>query len=288
MTNTPNENQKRRFAAKYRSRWQGWLALVFGITSTTNGEIYGPILGVPLVVFGIYLLRGQGLSPKSIERAKKKADKLQSKIDAATRDLETAQGGQAVVAYRNLEEVLKSTKLPDYQNTLERILQDIKFDKSKLNSDRIGIISGPGIINRNQVEVFKDWVIYGQSAFDIEPSTRGEVHVEGNVQLDQKGNKHDMRTASMQFVSSSWSKTFPINLNGVTEARRIVAQLSVVTDSLKPAGVTTADITKMIETILSNSGQPPAEKLKQLSDLRFQRLLSDSEFEAAKARILGI
>jgi hypothetical protein len=44
----------------------------------------------------------------------------------------------------------------------------------------------------------------------------------------------------------------------------------------------------MIETILSNSGQPPAEKLKQLSDLRFQRLLSDSEFDAAKARILGI
>jgi hypothetical protein len=239
-------------------------------------------------VFGIYLLRGQGLSPKSIERSKKKADKLQSKIDSATRDLETAQGGKAVVAYRNLDEVLKSTKLPDYQNTLEKILKDIKFDKSKLNSDRIGIISGPGIINRNQVEVFKDWIIYGQSAFDIEPSTRGEVHVEGNVQLDQKGKKHDMRTASIQFVSSSWSKTFPINLNDVTDARRIVAQLSVVTDSLKPAGVTSADIAKMIETILSNSGQPPAEKLKQLSDLRFQRLLSDSEFEAAKARILGI
>ena len=45
---------------------------------------------------------------------------------------------------------------------------------------------------------------------------------------------------------------------------------------------------KMMETILNSSGQPPAEKLKQLSDLRFQRLLSDSEFEAAKARILGI
>lgn len=288
MTNAPNENQKRRFAAKYRSKWQGWLALIFGITSTTNGEIYGPILGVPLVVLGIYLLRGQGLSPKSIERSKKKADKLQSKIESATRDLETAQGGRAVVAYRNLEEVLKSTKLPDYQNTLEKILQDIKFDKSKLNSDRIGIISGPGIINRNQVEVFKDWIIYGQSAFDIEPSTRGEVHVEGNIQLDQKGKQHDLRKASIQFVSSSWSKTFPINLNDVSDARRIVAQLSVVTDSLKPAGVTSADIAKMIETILSNSGQPPAEKLKQLSDLRFQRLLSDSEFEAAKARILGI
>jgi hypothetical protein len=97
-----------------------------------------------------------------------------------------------------------------------------------------------------------------------------------------------MRTASVQFVSSSWSQTFPTNVNAVSDARRIVAQLSVVTDSLKPAGVTTADITKMIETILSNSGQPPAEKLKQLSDLRFQRLLSDSEFDAAKARILGI
>ena len=92
----------------------------------------------------------------------------------------------------------------------------------------------------------------------------------------------------MHFVSTNWSHTFPFDLNQVSEARRIVAQLSVVIENLKPASVTSADITKMIETIMNNSGQPAAEKLKQLSDLRFQRLLSDSEFEAAKSRILGI
>lgn len=288
MTDTSNENQKRRFAAKYRSKWQGWIAILFGISWTVSGEVYLLILGVPLIVFGIYLLRGQGLSPKSIERAKKKAEKSQAKIDLATRDLESATGGKAVVAYRNLEKLLKSTKLPDYQERLDQILQQIKFDKSKLHSEHIGTIPGEGIINTTKIEVFKDWIIYGQSAFDVEPSTRGEVHIEGSVQIDQKGKKHDMRTASVQFVSSSWSQTFPTDVNAVSDARRIVAQLSVFTDSLKPAGVTTADITKMIETILSNSGQPPAEKLKQLSDLRFQRLLSDSEFDAAKARILGI
>lgn len=286
MTQLPVENNGRRFAAKYQSKWQGWVSITLGISLTSTGT--GAIVGVPLIILGIYLLRGQELSPKSIERAEKKAEKLQSKIDEATRTLESATGGHAVVAYRNLEAILKSTKLPDYHGQLDQILQDIKFDKSKLNSNRIGSLSGPSMLSKTPIEVFENWIIFGQTAYDIESSTRGEVHVEGNVQIDAKGRKHDGRTAFVQFVSSSWSNTFPINLNEVTEARRIVAQMSVVTDSLKPAGITAADISKMIETILNNSGQPPAEKLQQLSDLRFQRLLSDVEFDAAKARILGI
>jgi hypothetical protein len=138
------------------------------------------------------------------------------------------------------------------------------------------------------VEVYKNWIISGQNAFDVDVSTRGEVHVEGNVQVDAKGKKHDMRKANIHFASTNWSHTFPINVEQVSDARRIVTQLSAVIESLKPASATSADISKMIETIMSNSGQPAAEKLKQLSDLRFQRLLSDSEFESAKAKILGI
>jgi DNA-directed RNA polymerase specialized sigma54-like protein len=61
-----------------------------------------------------------------------------------------------------------------------------------------------------------------------------------------------------------------------------------VIESLKPKGVTSADISELMKTILSNSGQPAAQKLQQLSDLRYQRLLTDEEFEAAKAKVLGI
>jgi hypothetical protein len=228
------------------------------------------------------------LSPKSIERSQKKADKLQSKIDQATRDLENASGGKAVVAYRNLENILKSTKLPDHADQFNNILSEIKFDKATIQSAHIGTLSGPSILNKTPIEVYKNWIISGQTAFDVDVSTRGEVNVEGNVQIDAKGKKHDLRTATIHFASTDWAHTFPFNLEQVSEARKIVSQLSAVIDSMKPTAATSADIAKVIEAIMGNSGQPAAEKLKQLSDLRFQRLLSDSEFEAAKTKILGI
>lgn len=283
-----NSSKSRPFAAKYKYKWQGWVAIGLGLSLAVSGEPVSVVIGILLLAAGVYLLRGQGMSPKSIERSQKKAGKLQSKIEEATRRLESSSGGNTVVAYRNLENILKSTKLPDQASQFAKILTEINFDRSTIQSDHIGSISGPGILNRVPIEIYKNWIISGQTAYDVDVSTRGEVHVEGNVAIDNKGKKQDMRKAYVHFVSTNWSQTFPFNLDQVSEARRIVAQLAAVTDSLRPTGVTSADIAKMIETIMNNSGQPAAEKLKQLSDLRFQRLLSDSEFEAAKTRILGI
>jgi hypothetical protein len=44
----------------------------------------------------------------------------------------------------------------------------------------------------------------------------------------------------------------------------------------------------MVEKLVMASGPSPAEKISELSDLRFGRLISDDEYEAAKLRILGI
>lgn len=288
MASEDTQDSPRKFAAKYRSKWQGWVAVAFGTSWLISGEPALMVVGALMIGLGVFFLRGRGTSPRAIERAQKKADKVQSRVDEAVRSLESSSGGRAVVAYRNLEGVMKSTKSPNYQASLTQILQDIDFDKSRLDSVHIGSISGPGILNRVPIEIYKDWIIVGQAAYDVDASTRGEVHVEGNVQIDAKGNKRDMRTAFVNFVSTDWSHTFPFNLDQVSDARRYVAQLAAVTDALKPTGITSSDIAKMIETILNNSGQPAAEKLKQLSDLRYQRLLSDAEFESAKAKILGI
>lgn len=283
-----SQENRRPFAAKYKYKWQGWVALVAGLGWVASGDIVTTIFGVLMLALGVYLLRGQGVSPKSIERSQRKADKLQSKIDQATRDLEHASGGKAVVAYRNLEKIMKATKAPDWTSQFQKILSDINFDASSIQSDHIGTLSGPNALNKTPIEVYKNWIISGQNAFDVDVSTRGEVNVEGNVQIDSKGKKHDLRTANISFASTNWAHTFPFSLAQVSEARKIVSQLSAVIDSMKPTGATSADIAKIIETITTNSGQPAAEKLKQLSDLRFQRLLSDAEFEAAKAKILGI
>ena len=68
----------------------------------------------------------------------------------------------------------------------------------------------------------------------------------------------------------------------------MASQLMAVIEELKPKSATTADISALMKTIMNNSGQPAAQKLQQLSDLRYQRLLTDEEFEAAKAKVLGI
>jgi hypothetical protein len=292
MKNNEESEERRKFAAKYSSKWKGWTVLFLGATFLlgflSNPNPGSILFAITLIPLGVYLLRGEGSNPRGLEKSEQRAKKLQAKIDDAKNTLAAARGGQAVVAYRNLESLLKSTKLPDYSSRLDEILREIDFDRSSITSVEIGSIPRLGFLNKTQIEIYRDWIISGQEAYDVDVSTKGEVHVEGSIQFDAKNNKVDTRTANIQFVSKDWSQSFAINPDSVNQARLIVSQLSVVVDSLKPSGVTTADISKMIEAILNNSGQPPAEKLQQLSELRYQRLLSDQEFEAAKAKVLGI
>ena len=68
----------------------------------------------------------------------------------------------------------------------------------------------------------------------------------------------------------------------------ILNQLAALVEESKPKALTSADIKEPIDKLLSSSGKSPAEKLEELSNLRYQRLLNDQEFELAKGKILGI
>jgi hypothetical protein len=297
MENNGGSNKPKVFAAKYSYKWQGWLLvfLSFGVSGgfQSNGNIavaiFGSIVSISMLASGIYLLRGEGQSPAQIEKAQRKADALEESIAEATEILKDAKGGEAVVAYRNLIELLDSTKLPNVSERRKEILSSINFDKAKIKSEEIGTIHvyGPQI-RSYELEVYKDWVINGQRAWDIDDTTYGEVHLDGTIQFDAKGNEQDMRTASIQFVSKDWAETFEILPDEVAKARRIVSQLAVVANSRRPAAVSGQEVKALLDAILAQNSQPAAEKLKQLSDLRYQRLLSDEEFEAAKAKVLGI
>ena len=92
----------------------------------------------------------------------------------------------------------------------------------------------------------------------------------------------------MQFTSESWALSAPIAPDDANEARRFIDHLMTHVESLSSRHATVADMREMIDTILEANGQPPAEKLQQLSNLRYERLISDEEFERAKTRILGI
>jgi hypothetical protein len=80
-----------------------------------------------------------------------------------------------------------------------------------------------------------------------------------------------------------------VNWVGLTESREEAFQFQDLLLGIMNSSAPTASYMKdLIEKLLSNSGKSPAEKLEELSNLRYQRLLSDQEFESAKAKILGI
>jgi hypothetical protein len=206
-------------------------------------------------------------------------------------------GGAGVVAYRNVVETAKSLFPHEAEAKTAEAVGSIGFDPIVLDSPRYGAVAA---LHGGWVEVFRDWIVFGQEAHDVDSTTRGQVFADGAIQVTSavvtdKRNKskvvnqqHDLRKATIQFTSAHWSMSVPIDPDQTNEARRLVEMLLTHVESLKPQGATAADIQLMVDTILNASGQPPAEKLRQLSNLRYERLLSDEEFEQAKTRILGL
>lgn len=312
MPNTLETPPARRpFAAKYEHRGWGITLVAIGALGIFTFEISSIIVSLGLIAWGIYLLRGRGMDPaKAAKRAAESAKQAEAaaaqaqlnpaapapSMAAATSALADAHGAAALVAYRNLEATARAIHPEDPQQALEAALRSIGFDPAILNVPRLGSI--PALGGTTPLEVFREWIIFGQHAYDIDASTRGQVYVDGSIEVTSNlvphGKKavvvdtqHDLRTAHLQFVSSEWSLPIPISMDQVPESRRIVEQVAAYVETIKPQAATSADITSMVQAILNNSGLPPAERIRQLSNLRYERLLSDAEFASAKARILG-
>lgn len=206
-----------------------------------------------------------------------------------------AGGGAAVVAFRALDTMAKRYYPQDPTAKIDQVLAEIEFDRSRFTSPRFGVIA---VTTGGYVEIFRDWVIYGEEAHDVEPNTRATVYTDGSIQMstavvkDSSGRdrvvtqQHDLRTAQLTLTSASWSMNVSISPDGVNEARHYIDQLAGHIETLKPRGASAEDIQEMVRTILNSTSQPPAEKIKQLSLLRYDHLLSDQQFEQAKAKIL--
>lgn len=209
-------------------------------------------------------------------------------VDGAAAILEDARGGAAVVAYRNLEKaVRKRHGLREAPAALSSVLESIDFDPSRLESPALGEVDA---LSGADVEVCRDWVIRGQEAYDVDATTWAKVVYCGRQMRDR-----DTRSAEFQIVSESWSMRVPIDPDDTNGARFVADKLNALTRSSGPKAVTSADIKAlgagmeaMVEKLVMASGPSAAEKISQLSDLRFGRLISDDEYESAKVRILGV
>lgn len=310
----PVPPRRRPFAAKRRHRGWGIGLGVFGafglygflrdMLGGTTGEtdpVVGVLISLGCIALTVYLLRGP--DPSSETRRlhqvgpRPEVAVASAEVADAAAALQAAMGGAALVAYRNLEATVRQRHPRDAEKQLSAALSSIEFDLRAIDSPVIGYVA---TVDGGYVEVFRDWVVLGQTAHDVEPSTRGDVYMDGSVQVtstavtDAKGRErvlkeeHDLRTAHLQFTSASWRMGAAIPPDTVNQARMLVAQVGAHATSLVPSSATSEDISAIVRAIINSTDQPPAEKLRQLGNLRFERLLTDEEFARAKSVILGI
>jgi len=239
---------------------------------------------IALVVLVLVVVLVKGFAAMNDQTARV----VETGVEPATAILAGARGGAAVVAYRNLEKtVRKAHGRSEGPAALSSMLASINFNPSRLNSPALGKVRTK---SGADVEVFRDWIIRGQESHDVDATTSAKVVCSGHQTKDS-----DNRKAELQIVASSWSMRVQIFPDRANDARFVADQLNAITRSLTPRAATSADIKALgadikatVEKLVMASGPSPAEKISQLSDLRFKRLISDDEYESAKLRILGI
>jgi hypothetical protein len=285
-----------KYKPKFASQKWGWALAIFGffgvITGIITGLIQMTVIYLAFLGVGTYLLTSTKPQQNYEKRIQYQAAAAESEIQSALKELENATGVEAFLVFEHLESLVDEAG-PSYSNTLSDLLASIKFDESRVESKYLGSLVNvsSGNLNgsdRETIRIYQQWVVSGTMGYDFDVSTRGDVNVDGSVQFDKNNNEVDMRTATLHLATQDWSKAYKILPSEVDEARRILNQLAAILEEMKPKVLTAGDMQDAMEKLLASSGKSPAEKLEELSNLRYQRLLTDQEFLAAKMKILEI
>lgn len=288
--------RRRSFSAPYANPKLGWTLISIGAVLVVG--LWTIPVSAGLITWGIYLLRGKGTNPAVVAQRAQERLAAEGEYKRAFHALALEESpARRLVLARRMDQHAQAAFGTAARKIMDEALAVLSIPVSSLNSTLVGVLYHPA--GGPALELYRDWVIRGDEAYDVDEYTRVTVHLDGAVQVVPRqivrGDKvltvneeHDMRRAEVHIVSRSWSMAASINPDRVNDARLFANQLGAHLEALRPAAATSADIESMVEAILRNTGQPPAEKLKQLSNLRFDRLLSDDEFRRAKERILGI
>jgi hypothetical protein len=279
-------------------KW-GFALILCGVFLLVTGILLGLLSVGSLLIFsffyillGLYIFTAKGPQSLLNKHRASKADANQKAIEAALGQLEHSSGAQAFIAYEKLKTLVVKKNYTGTKS-IDELLESINFESSRVESRFIGSLTNPaasafGSASSRKINIYQDWVVAGDLGYDFDISTRGQVNLDGSIQIGKNNSQVDTRTATLQLATQDWSHAFKILPHEADEARRILNQLEAIIESLKPKGLTVADVQDAMKKLLDNSGKSPAEKLEELSNLRYQRLLSDQEFELAKSKILGI
>lgn len=295
-----------KYKANTNTQKWGMGIFIFSIAGVLVGISYpfttGDLASGLLIVFtyllgmglGFYLWTSNVPSEYFEQRKLEKQRQAEIAIQAALDGLDEQSGVKAAVAFEYLESLVRKSFKKDAGRKMDEVLASINFDKTRVESKFLGSVdSGAlapfvGFISGGKVRVYKDWVIQGKIGYDFDVSTRGEVTVDGSISYDKNNKQVDNRTASLHLATQDWSHSFSIDPDQADEARRVLNQLNAIVEQMKPKAVSAADIAEAMQNLMNAGGKSPGEKLEELSNLRYQRLLTDKEFELAKEKILGI
>ena len=285
-----------KYKPKHTSQKWGWGIAIFSFFGVLTGISVGRIDLTLFYLVGLgiggYLITSTKPQQRHEKRMQDKATAAQSEIQSVLKELENATGVEAFLVHEHLESLVDEAG-PNYSKTLSELLASINFDQSRVESNYLGSLDnlGSGTYGgggRETIRIYEQWVVSGDMGYDFDVSTRGSVNVDGSIQFDKNNNEVDMRTATLQLATQDWSKAFKIRPDEADEARRIVNQLAAIFEEMKPKVLTAVEMKEAMKELLESSAKSPAEKLEELSNLRYQRLLTDQEFQAAKTKILEI
>ncbi len=262
------------------------------INGLAGGRLLQPVEAIaPLLLMGLGLFLWLSEIPSDFfdKRRVAKQRNAENSIQSILASFPELSGARLVVAYERLEAIVRKAYKQSAPAKLSELIESVGFDVSRLESKFLGSVTN--FSNRgfgDQIRIYKDWVIAGSIGYDFDVSTRGEVTQSGSVHYGKNNQKIDDRHANLVLATQEWSVSFEINPNHADEARRILSQLLAIVEQSKPKAVSATEMAESMERLMNSSGKSPAEKLEELSNLRYQRLLTDKEFEQAKARILDL
>ena len=278
----------------------------YGMSQTFGLDDLGNFLffvgsNLAFAAFGWFLLTSKTLKRRDDRREDKKMalrdQELEQELGALEKEIQSelevlkeATGAKAFISHTKLKTLLDRTQTQNKNERLMQLLNSINFQESRIQSTYIGSLHNlraSQVRGDGKIHIYKDWVIVGDRGWDFDISTRGEVTLEGSVQFVNNA-KHDTRATTLQLATKDWSEAFQLFPSQANEARRILNQLSAIIDDMKPKGATVLDVEAAMGKLVDGVGKSQAERLEELSNLRYQRLLTDAEFESAKKKILDI
>lgn len=258
------------------------------------GFIVALLIGGAMVVFGIYLWRGQGPTTAQVVNKARAADQYDAALARFKAEAAKSLKPRAALVTPYLALLAASSQHFGAASAaqIREVLKDLGVDAGAMAPALIGQVPG--------LAVHPDWlVVDNKQAYDLTAATRAQFHLDDRVQTVTQSKTRGGKTIStstevprggtLQIVSEGWSQTVAVRPQYVPSARKLVEHLAIRVDQLREANRVAAEERRSVgaEQVRAIANPETAQALQNLQNLLYTRVISDEEFARMKAKLLG-